>query len=121
MGDVQKKIENEVVLLKGIQKEYQKAISTRQQLDAQLNENQVVKDELNLLANDRKIYKAIGPALIKMEIMEAKQNVAKRIDYINKEIRRFDEIILNLEVKQDGHRETLHKLQQDKMKTSMKA
>lgn len=121
MGDLQKKIENEVVLLKGTQKEYQKAISTRQQLDAQLNENQVVKDELNLLSNERRIYKAIGPALIKMEIIEAKQNVSKRIDYISKEVKRFEEIIMNLEKKQDGHRETLHKLQQDKMKSTMKA
>ena len=120
MAQVQKKIEQEVILLKGIQKEYQKAISTRQQLDAQLNENQVVKDELNLLSDERKIYKAIGPALIKMEIIEAKQNVAKRIDYINQEIKRFDEIIVNLEKKQEVHRETLQKLQQDKMKTSSK-
>ena len=55
-----------------------------------------------------------------MEIIEAKQNVAKRIDYINQEIKRFDEIIVNLEKKQEVHRETLQKLQQDKMKTSSK-
>ncbi|KAK4873390.1 hypothetical protein RN001_015419 [Aquatica leii] len=120
MDEVQKKIENEVISLKGTQKEYQKAISTRQQLDAQLNENKVVKEELNLLSDDRKVYKAIGPALIKMEIIEAKQNVAKRIDYINNEVKRFDDMILNLEKKQDSHREALQKLQQEKMKATIK-
>ncbi|KAF5286091.1 hypothetical protein FQA39_LY16437 [Lamprigera yunnana] len=109
-------MENEVIQLKSTQKEYQKAITTRQQLDAQLNENQIVKEELSLLPSERIVYKAIGPALIKMDIVEAKQNVAKRIDYINAEVKRFDDIITNLEKRQDTHRETLQKLQQDKMR-----
>lgn len=105
--------------------EYQKIISTKQQLDAQLNENQIVKDELNLLASDRKVYKCIGPVLIKTDIVEAKQNVTKRIDYISGESKRIDDLILSLEKKQDTHREVLHKLQQQfqqaKMKAAMKA
>lgn len=146
MEDTQKKLENELSSFKNTQKgkltkfngksthnltflftflEFQKAVSTRQQLDAQLNENQIVKDELDRLPTDRKVYKAIGPALIKTEIVEAKQNVAKRIDYINNEIKRFDDIILSLEKKQDTHREALHRLQQQyqqaKMKAAMKA
>lgn len=90
-------------------------------MDAQLNENQVVKGELDLLPADRKVYKAIGPALIRTEIIEAKQNVDKRIDYINAELKRFDDLIGSLEKKQDTHRETLHKLQQQFEQSKAKA
>ncbi|KAF2883155.1 hypothetical protein ILUMI_23023 [Ignelater luminosus] len=125
MEDAQKKLENELSSFKNTQKEFQKAVATRQQLDAQLNENQIVKEELDRLPADRKVYKAIGPALIKTEIVEAKQNVTKRIDYINNEIKRSDDLIVSLEKKQDSHREALQRLQQQyqqaKMKAAMKA
>lgn len=35
---------------------------------------------------DADVFKLIGPVLIKQELEEAKQNVAKRIDYINGEL-----------------------------------
>lgn len=38
----------------------QKKIETRQTLDAQLNENKIVKDELSLVKDDTKVYKLIG-------------------------------------------------------------
>lgn len=101
--------------------EFTKAMSSRQQLDAQLNENKVVQSELALLPADRRVYKAIGPVLIRTEIVEAKQNVDKRIDYISKELKRFDDLLTTLEKKQDAHRETLHKLQQQFQQSKVKA
>jgi prefoldin beta subunit len=32
------------------------------------------------------VYKLIGPVLVKQDLTEAKQNVQKRIDYINGEM-----------------------------------
>lgn len=105
--------------------EYQKAVSTRQQLDGQLKENEIVKSELDLLASDATVYKSIGPILIKTELIEAKQNVAKRMDFIGKEVKRVDELLLSLEKKQDSHRESLqklqHQLQQSQVKAAMRA
>lgn len=66
--------------------EYQKAVTKRQQLDAQLNENTSVKNELDLLKDDGEVFKLIGPVLIKQDLDEAKQNVAKRMEYIVSEL-----------------------------------
>lgn len=101
--------------------EFQKAVSSRQQLDAQLNENEIVKSELALLPVDRKVYKSVGPVLIRTEILEAKQNVDKRIEYITKELVRFDDLLASLEKKQDSHRDMLQKLQQQFQQSKVKA
>lgn len=67
------------------------------------------------------MYKAVGPVLIRTEILEAKQNVDKRIEYITKELVRFDDLLASLEKKQDSHRETLQKLQQQYQQSKVKA
>lgn len=96
-------------------------MQTRQQLDSQLNENKVVKDELDLLRDDAAVYKSVGPILIKTELLEAKQNVSKRMDYINKELKRVDDVIKSVERKQDSHREAIQKLQQQFQQVQLKA
>ena len=66
--------------------EYNKALSQRQQLDGQLNENIMVKKELDILKEENDVFKLIGPVLVKQELCEAKQNVDKRMDYIKSEL-----------------------------------
>ncbi|XP_018323629.1 prefoldin subunit 6 isoform X2 [Agrilus planipennis] len=121
MEDMQKKIQSELDSFKLVQKEYQKAISNRQQLDAQLNENQIVKGELDILSTDSVVYKSVGPILIKTDITEARQNVEKRMDFINKELKRVDDHLTELEKKQNNHRESLNKLQQQFQQAHVKA
>ncbi len=74
----------------------------RQQLEGQLTENTLVKEvnicrsimynywylfeEMDYLDDDAVIYKMIGPVLVKQDLNEAKQNVSKRIEYINAEM-----------------------------------
>ncbi|CAH1115426.1 unnamed protein product [Psylliodes chrysocephalus] len=119
--DIQRKLQNELDNFKKTQKELQKTIQNRQQLDGQLNENELVKQELDLLPSDGKVYKSVGPVLIKTELVEAKHNVSKRIDYINAELKRVDNMIITLEKNQDGHREGLQKLQHQFQQAQVKA
>lgn len=119
--EIQRKYQSEINGFKTLQKELQKAISTRQQLDGQLNENEIVKAELDILPSDGKVYKSVGPVLIKTELVEAKQNVSKRIDYINKELKKVDDLIASLEKKQDVHREALQKIQHQMQQVQLKA
>lgn len=42
--------------------------------------------ELDLLKKDDAIYKLVGPVLLKQDLIEANQNVQKRIDYIQGEM-----------------------------------
>lgn len=109
-AEIQKKLQKELEVFNGLQKEYRKAVAQKQQLDGQLNENKAVKDELLLLKKDSEVYKLIGPVLVKQDLEEAKQNVAKRMEYINKEIKRIDGHISALENKQEAIQGNLNKL-----------
>ena len=110
--EIQKKLQDEINNYKQTQKEYQKALTNRQQLDGQLNENTVVNEELNCLKSGNEVYKLIGPVLIKQELVEAKENVKKRMEFITAEMKRTDDVIAVLEKKQENQRANLEKLQQ---------
>ena len=46
--------------------------------------------ELELASEDAKVYKLIGPTLIKQDPVEAKSNVNKRLEFIQGELSRLD-------------------------------
>jgi len=90
----------------------QKLVTGRQQLDAQYNENKVVKDELDVIESDANVYKLTGPILVKQDVSEAKLNVGKRLDYIQGELKRHEKSIKDLQTDQEKKKELLTKLQQ---------
>lgn len=125
MEELQSKLQSEIEKYKALEKEYHKAVSQRQVLDGQLHENMGVVQELDLLKDDGEVFKLIGPVLVKQELTEAKQNVAKRMDYIKGELKRVDDMIASLEKKQEQHKDRLAKLQtqfqQEQVKAAVKA
>ena len=62
---LQEKLSTETEKFRGLQKDLQKCLASAQQLEAQLKENEVVKEELGLVKDDSKVYKLIGPVLVK--------------------------------------------------------
>jgi prefoldin beta subunit len=108
---LEKELQDEVEQLKKLQNDMRKTMGSRQQLESQLRENQIVKDELHLLQPCNTVYKLIGPALVKQDLEEAKQTVEKRLEYITKEITRCEDTIKDLEGKLDQKRQKLMKLQ----------
>ncbi|BFZ05746.1 hypothetical protein BsWGS_08785 [Bradybaena similaris] len=118
---LQKRLQNELEKFQTVQKDIAKHISLRQQLDSQLSENTLVKEELDRLEDGAAVFKMVGPALIKQELIEARQNVQKRIDYINGELKRHENVIKDLEKKSDSHRENLSKLQHQFQQAQVKA
>ena len=111
MEIMQAQMQEKVEKLQGLQKTQQKTLMARQTLDSQISENKLVKDELDGLEEDAKVFKLIGPALIRQENSDAKQNVNKRIDYISGELKRHDETLADLDKKQDEIREELQTIQ----------
>ncbi|KAL1116986.1 hypothetical protein AAG570_004314 [Ranatra chinensis] len=109
----------------GSRVDYHKALSQRQMLESQLHENTAVKEELERLKPENDVFKLIGPVLVKQELIEVKQNVAKRMEYINAELKRVNDLITTLDSKQDTHREKLgklqHQFQQEQAKVAAKA
>ncbi|XP_053688209.1 probable prefoldin subunit 6 [Sabethes cyaneus] len=108
---LQRKLESELKNYKDAQKDFNKLVQQQQLLDGQYNENKNVLEELQLLKPTNTVYKLYGPVLVKQELEESKQNVTKRIEYINKELKKCTDNIASLEQKQDKYRANLQKLQ----------
>uniref|UniRef100_A0A2K5LXM5 Prefoldin subunit 6 n=7 Tax=Cercopithecidae TaxID=9527 RepID=A0A2K5LXM5_CERAT len=83
---IQKKLQGEVEKYQQLQKDLSKSMSGRQKLEAQLTENNIVKEELALLDGSNVVFKLLGPVLVKQELGEARATVGKRLDYITAEI-----------------------------------
>ncbi|XP_066933559.1 prefoldin subunit 6-like [Clytia hemisphaerica] len=109
---IQEQLQKEIDVFQKMQKDLQKLVTGRQQLDVQYNENKVVKDELDLVEPDSNVYKLTGPILVKQDLSEAKLNVGKRLDYIQSELKRHEKSITDLQGKQEKKKESLTKLQQ---------
>ncbi|KAF9307337.1 hypothetical protein BGZ74_005777 [Mortierella antarctica] len=101
---LQRKFETESAAYQTIQKDYSKAVESRQRLDSQLQENKIVQEEFALLKGDANIYKLIGPVLVKQEKAEAVTNVDKRIDFIQAEIDRVEKQLKDLQEKTEKKR-----------------
>ncbi|XP_051932864.1 prefoldin subunit 6 [Hippocampus zosterae] len=110
---IQKKLNTELEKYTQMQKDVSKSMSARQKLETQLAENNIVKEELDILDSANTVYKLIGPVLVKQDLDEAKATVTKRLEYINGEIQRYDTLLKDLEKKSDQHRQLLSSLQQE--------
>ncbi|KAL5647881.1 hypothetical protein ACJX0J_042236, partial [Zea mays] len=64
------------------------------------------KQELELLSDGANVYKLIGPVLVKQDLVEAKANVKKRIEYVSAELKRMDRALKDLEEKQNSKKES---------------
>ena len=86
-------IEAEVKIMREMEKEIAQLQAKQQTLMSQLNENNMVKAEMDLLDDGAKIYKMVGPVLVLQEFSAAKDNVAKRLEYIQKDVKRVDDLV----------------------------
>lgn len=75
-----------------------KVVKQRALLESQLNENKCVLEELNLLGPENKVFKLFGPVLVKQDLEDSRQNVAKRIEYISKELKSSTDTLENMYV-----------------------
>ncbi|KAM9357220.1 prefoldin subunit 6 [Symphorus nematophorus] len=110
---ISKKLKAELEKYTQMQKDVSKSMSARQKLETQLTENNIVKEELDLLDSTNTVYKLIGPVLVKQDLDEAKATVTKRLEYINGEIQRYETLLKDMEKKSEQHREVLASLQQE--------
>merc|ERR1712169_54633 len=104
----------EVKLLRKMQDEAQQTMNTRAQLVAQMKENELVKQELDLIADDdegARIYKLIGPVLVKQEKKEAASNVGKRIDFLQGELQKLESNLEEMQKKQAAKRRFIVEMQ----------
>eukprot|EP01028_Stygiella_incarcerata_P012990 TRINITY_DN81020_c0_g1_i1.p2 TRINITY_DN81020_c0_g1~~TRINITY_DN81020_c0_g1_i1.p2 ORF type:complete len:133 (-),score=54.40 TRINITY_DN81020_c0_g1_i1:155-553(-) len=85
-----------------IQRDFSKLVQQQTQIEQQLTENRLVKDELDLLEEDGKVYKMVGPVLTAQSLPEAKEVVQKRLAYLEKEDERISKEMKDLEKQQES-------------------
>ncbi|NXO00602.1 PFD6 protein, partial [Rhinopomastus cyanomelas] len=110
---IQKRLQGELERYQQLQKDLSRSVSARQKLEAQLTENNIVQEELELLDSTNTIFKLLGPVLVRQDLEEAKSTVAKRLEYISGEIKRYEGQMEELERRSEQQRETLGRLQQE--------
>lgn len=64
---------------------------------------------------DGKVFKLVGPALIPQATDEARSNVEKRLEFINKEIARLEKLKGDFLKKNEEKQEKIMKLQRELM------
>ncbi|KAF3053503.1 hypothetical protein E8E11_010850 [Didymella keratinophila] len=101
MSEVQKKLQELSESYQSLQAELGTAVEARQKLESQQQENTTVKKEFDLLDDEANIYKQIGPVLLKQDKTEALMSVNGRLEFIDKEIRRFETQIKGIQDKSE--------------------
>jgi len=67
------------------------------------------------LEDDANVYKLIGPVLVKQDLLEARGNVGKRLDYIRSETERLDKAAQAMEKRHEEKQKAIIELQQKMM------
>ncbi|KAL7493015.1 hypothetical protein ACHAWT_003539 [Skeletonema menzelii] len=91
-----------------------------QTLISQRNENEMVKEELEICekeSSDATIYKQVGPVLLKNDLSDATDTVEKRLEFISGEIKKIEGFIS----KKEGRYEELGKAIQEMQSAMQKA
>ena len=67
--------------------------------------------ELDVLEDDAAVFKLIGPVLVRQELVEVKNNVGKRVEYIKNDIGRLEGNVKKFEKQQEEVKQEISKLQ----------
>ncbi|KAI9244627.1 Prefoldin [Sporodiniella umbellata] len=108
---VEAKLEAESKAFQALQKELSQVIETRQRLESQQQENELVNKEFEQLDSESNIFKLIGPVLVKQDRGEAVANVNNRLNLINSEIKRVETQLDDLTKKSETKKQEIAQLQ----------
>ncbi|KAJ2787409.1 Prefoldin subunit 6 [Coemansia interrupta] len=108
-----KTLETQTMALQALQSELATLVASRQKLDSQLQENELVDQEFKTMDDSARVYKMIGPVLVPQEKTEAEANVEKRLEYIRSETARVEKRIEQLSKEQEQKSVEIFKLQME--------
>jgi prefoldin beta subunit len=92
-------VEEKLKQWKAIDAEIQQLFTQKTQVLSQFNENTLVAGELKLISEEgddvesSAVFKLIGPVLVTVDLEGAKENVNKRIEFIESELKKLDDNI----------------------------
>ena len=118
---LQKQYENEMAQLKEMNSKLEQLGEPRQKVLQQLTENEMVQKELDILDDDNKVYKLVGPVLVLQDLDEAKQNLKRRLNYLTKQQESIVEEQKSVENKQQKLRLSMQKIENTFRQAQQKA
>jgi len=95
-----------------------------QVLMGQQTENEMVQTELNLLNKDTAgghVYKRVGPVLVQQDVEDAKETVAKRLEFIAKEQDKVKAKMANMEKKLNEKGMKIQEMQSNMQRMTVQA
>lgn len=87
----------------------------------QKSENEMVMAEFKMLDDDANVFKLVGPILAKQGLSECKENVEKRLEFINKEVTRLTALETAFQTKITDKSAGIKKMQADFQRIAMQA
>lgn len=99
--EAQNKLQNLSTEYQKLEVEISGIVESRQKLESQLKENEMVKEEFKTLTSENTVYKLIGTILVKQDQAEAKSNVNTRLEFIRNEIKRVETQIADMTAKSE--------------------
>jgi len=112
MSALAREVEDKLKAYRALQGEIQVIIGRKSQTLSQFNENTLVKGELDLLTEGSRVMKLVGPVLMSVELEEAKENVGKRLEFIEGEVQKLDSSIEQKEKELSAMGDEIASLQQ---------
>jgi len=113
MADPQQQLQTLSDEYQKLQQELQNSVQARQKLESQQQENKGVQKEFAGLKDDANIYKLVGPVLLKQDKSEAVLAVDGRLEFIEKEIKRVEKQIADIQEKSDKKRMEIIQIQSE--------
>ncbi len=93
-------VDAEIAKFRQIQTDMSKLQTDLQTILTQQSENEMVKQELDLLdSSSANVYKLVGPILLRNDLEDAQQTVAKRLEFISGERQKLEKAIEDKEKK----------------------
>ena len=93
----------------------------KQKMQEQKSENEMVMQEFKMLDEDANVFKLVGPILAKQTLGDCKENVEKRLEFINKECTRLDALETAFQAKITEKTAEIKKMQSDFQRVAMAA
>eukprot|EP01026_Neomeris_dumetosa_P027909 TRINITY_DN22647_c0_g1_i1.p3 TRINITY_DN22647_c0_g1~~TRINITY_DN22647_c0_g1_i1.p3 ORF type:complete len:121 (-),score=21.99 TRINITY_DN22647_c0_g1_i1:183-545(-) len=112
MDRIKEQLQKEVESYRDLQRQIQQNFVQSQKFSQQQQESQMVLEELTLLEDEAKVYKMVGPVLIKQDKVEAKTNINTRLDFIKRKLEGVENTLKQLESKSQSKEKEVNRLKE---------
>ncbi|KAL7441304.1 hypothetical protein ACHAXH_008553 [Discostella pseudostelligera] len=120
-------VDDKIREFRTLQEELNEHRSNLGMLMAQRNENEMVKQELDICdqeassGSDSVVYKQVGPVLIKNDLDEARETVEKRLEFITGEIKKTESLVTKNEEQSEQLAMKIQEMQSALQKAAVEA